>query len=289
MQQPTIPATMKAAVYEQYGAPSDVLHLQEQPVPTIQPHEVLIRIYASSVNPVDWKILSGVLCKAGLVDTKPTKENPAPVGFDASGVIVQVGKDVSSFQVGDEVFAIGTYHRDRSPVMSSGSLAEYFAVDHAHVAPKPKNLSHLEAASIPLVGLTSYQALFVHGKLQRGERILILGGSGGTGSVAIQLAHDAGAYVATTCSERNIDFVKSLGADQVVDYTKEDFAEILDESSFDMVYACANGDHEAWKGVRRILKDNGRFVSIVSRQFLPSADDSLDGKTIHRMGYRWIE
>lgn len=199
---------MKALMMKQYGDIDACLQLMTQPMPVVADHEVLIKVYAASINPIDNKVLRG--------DFKALKklQLPCGIGRDVSGVIEAVGADVDHFAVGDEVFSrVGEDY--------VGTLSEYVVVDAEQVANKSKRLSHSEAASIPLVGLTSYQALIDIAKLQAGEKVLIHAGSGGIGSMAIQLAKQQGAYVATTTSSANVSMVEQLGADLVIDYIKD--------------------------------------------------------------------
>jgi NADPH:quinone reductase-like Zn-dependent oxidoreductase len=173
------------------------------------------------------------------------------LGHDVAGAVVGIGRKVGRFKVGDEVYARPRDHR-------IGTFAEFIAVDEADVALKPKNLSMAEAASIPLVGLTAWQALVEVGRLQRGQKVFIHAGSGGVGTFAIQLAKHLGATVATTTSARNVDLVEKLGADVVIDYETQDFEKILSE--YDLVLA--SQDARALEKSLRVLKAGGRLISI---------------------------
>jgi alcohol dehydrogenase len=197
---------MKAVRIHRYGDAS-VLQIDDVPRPELRPDDVRIRVCASSVNPVDWKIRSG-----GQRNIIPLKF-PWILGLDVSGVVTEIGRSVKHFRVGDEVWSSPTHRRP-------GTYAEEVCIDESEVAKKPISISHDEAASLPLVALTAYQALAEVGHLGKGQTALIHAGAGGVGSVAIQFAKYLGARVITTCSERNAEFVKSLGADEVVDYTK---------------------------------------------------------------------
>ena len=203
---------MKAMVIDRYGKVP--MRLAEMPLPEIGEHEVLAEIHAASINPVDFKIRDGNLKL--LLKYKM----PLILGNDFSGVITKVGAKVTRFKVGDEI-----YGRPRES--SIGTFAEYISVHENDIALKPKNLNFEEAASIPLVGLTSYQALHDILQLQKGQKILIQAGAGGVGTFAIQLAKLMGATVATTASEAGTDLVKSLGADEIINYKTEKFEEIL--------------------------------------------------------------
>lgn len=205
--------TMKAIVHERYGMP-DVLELRDVDLPTITDEQVLLRVRASSVNPAEWYTVTGPyfarLFGAGLRSPKSTK-----VGADVAGVVEAVGKDVTEFSPGDEVF--GT---------SGGAWAEYAPAREVRLVRKPANISFEEAAAVPIAALTALQALRDNGRVQPGQKVLINGASGGVGTYAVQLAKALGADVTAVCSTRNVDLVRSLGADRVVDYTKEDFTQL---------------------------------------------------------------
>ena len=198
----------------EYGGP-EVFRADDVERPTPGPREVLVRIHAAAVNPVDWKLRSGG--QRNIVRYRL----PWILGLDASGVVEAVGADVARFSVGDEVWSTPTHRRP-------GCYAEYTCIDEREAGHKPARLSHVEAASLPLVGLTAYQCLVESARLARGERVLVHAGAGGVGSFAIQLAKHLGAHVVTTCSARNADLVRSLGADEVIDYTKGNFADACD-------------------------------------------------------------
>jgi len=197
---------MKAVRIPRYGDAS-VLQLDDVPPPQLRPRDVRIRVCATSVNPVDWKIRSG-----GQRNIIPLKL-PWILGLDVSGVVTEIGPKVKRFRVGDEVWSSPTHTRP-------GTYAEEVCIDESEVAKKPQSLTHDEAASLPLVALTAYQAVAEFGLLHAGQKALIHAGAGGVGSIAIQIAKYLGAHVITTCSGKNAEFVKSLGADEVVDYTK---------------------------------------------------------------------
>ncbi|HEU5139763.1 MAG TPA: NADP-dependent oxidoreductase [Bacillales bacterium] len=235
---------MKAVVIEQYGG-TDELKMTEMDQPALKDNDVLIEIAATSINPVDWKIREGYL------QEKIKYEFPLILGLDAAGVVKEIGNKVTSFQVGDEVFT-------RPDILRNGTYAEYVAVDERLVAGKPDNLSFEEAASIPLVGLTSWQCLIDKVCIKEGERVLIHAGAGGVGNFAIQLAKARGCWVATTCSSRNAEFLKDLGADQVINYEKEDFTDVL--SPVDTVFDTLGG--EIQEKSYEVLKKKGHLVSI---------------------------
>ncbi len=200
---------MKAVRLHGYGGP-EVLKLDEVEAPVPGPRDVLIRVCATSVNPVDWKIRSGG--QRNVVRYKL----PWILGLDVSGVVEAVGARVTRFKPGDAVWSSPTYKRP-------GTYAEKVCIDEREVALKPSTLSHDEAASLPLVALTAYQCVVEKGRVQKGQTVLIHAGAGGVGSFAIQLARHLGARVITTCSAKNADFVKGLGADLAVDYTSQKF------------------------------------------------------------------
>jgi NADPH:quinone reductase-like Zn-dependent oxidoreductase len=205
--------TMKAIVHERYGMP-DVLELRDVDVPAIADDQVLLRVHASSVNPAEWYGVTGPFFArafgGGL--RKPKSTN---VGADVAGVVESVGKDVTEFQPGDEVF--GT---------SGAAWAEYAPAREVRLVRKPANVSFDEAAAVPIAAITALQALRDKGGVQPGQRVLINGASGGVGTYAVQLAKVLGADVTAVCSTRNVDLARSLGADRVVDYSQEDFTRL---------------------------------------------------------------
>jgi len=237
---------MRAATIHAYGGP-EVLRIEDIAPPAVGRRDVLIDVHAASVNPVDVKLRSGV--QRAVVRYRL----PVVLGLDLSGVVVAVGTDVTRFAPGDEVFASPTHRRQ-------GTYAELVAVDEAELAHKPARLSHVEAASLPLVGETAWQCLITAAKLAPGERVFIQAGSGGVGTFAIQLAKHVGATVATTCSTRNVELVQRLGADIVVDYTCERYDDILHD--YDVVLDSLGG-RDAYRA-RRLLRRGGRLVSIAS-------------------------
>ncbi len=203
---------MKAAVLKRYGDNS-AIEVEDTPLPTISDTELLVQVRAASVNPLDVKTRQGqvkVLLKYRL---------PLVLGNDLAGVVTQVGSQVRRFKVGDEIYA----RLDKSRI---GAFAQFAAVRESDAALRPKNITFEEAASLPLVALTAWQALVEIGKLQAGEKVLIHAGSGGVGSVAIQLAHHLGAQVFTTVGQRNVEWVKRLGAHTPIDYRSERFEDV---------------------------------------------------------------
>jgi NADPH:quinone reductase-like Zn-dependent oxidoreductase len=233
---------MKAAVIREYGAPIEIADI---PQPALLADSVLIEVHAASVNPVDGIVQAGYLKEMMPISF------PFTMGFDISGVVVEVGTQVSKFKKGDEVFS-------RPNGMQAGTIAEYAVIKEEELAIKPANISHQGAASIPLVGLTAWQAMVIKGNLQKGQKILIHAGSGGVGTLAIQIAKHLGAEVATTTSAANIDMVKSLGADVVIDYKTQDFEEAL--SDYDLVFDMMGG--EIMEKSFKVLKKGGSLISI---------------------------
>ncbi|QIO55324.1 NADP-dependent oxidoreductase (plasmid) [Rhizobium leguminosarum bv. trifolii] len=235
---------MKAFLIDRYKK-GGALRLGQSPEPQLRENDVMVEIHAASVNPLDAKIRDGEF-KLIL-----PYRLPLVLGNDVAGVVVRVGANVRQFKPGDAVYA--RPGKDRI-----GTLAEYIAIDAADVALKPANLSMEEAASIPLVALTAWQALVERAKLQKGQRVLIHAGSGGVGTIAIQLAKHLGAHVATTVSTANIDLVKSLGADVVVDYKKDDFQTVL--KGYDVVLNSLG--KETLEKSLAVLKPGGKLISI---------------------------
>ncbi|CAM3774787.1 putative reticulon-4-interacting protein 1 [Pseudomonas reidholzensis] len=234
---------MKAFFIERYGKQNG--RIGEVPDPQVGAHDVLVRVHAASVNPLDSKIRTGafkLILPYGL---------PLILGNDLAGVVVRTGAAVRHFKAGDEVYA-------RPPEARIGTFAELIAVDEHALALKPANLGMTEAASMPLAALTAWQALVETAQLQKHQKVLIHAGSGGVGSLAIQLAKHLGAFVATTTSTANVEWVKGLGADVVIDYTQEDFTDAV--SDFDVVLNSLGADVLA-KSVK-VLKPGGQLISL---------------------------
>lgn len=237
---------MKAFIVKKYGK-KETLHFTDWTEPTISENDVLVQVHSAGVNSLDSLIRNGDFKL--FLPYKPPFVN----GHDVAGVVTKVGSKVTQFKVGDEVYSRVSDHR-------IGTFAEYIAIDEKDVALKPKNISMEEASSIPLIGLTAWQALVEVAKVKKGHKVFIQAGSGGVGTFAIQLAKHLGATVATTTSSANTDWVKSLGADIVIDYKTQDFESILKE--YDVVLH-SNRDPEILKKSQRILKPNGRLISLV--------------------------
>ena len=246
---------MKALQITKYGEFKDSLKFAEVDKPKISDSEILIEVKAVSLNPIDYKIVQGHLKEMLELDL------PAGIGYDVSGKIVEIGSKVKDFKVGDEVYS-------RVPQEYMGTLAEFVAVDSSVVAHKPENVSFEKAASLPLVGLTAIQALEKAG-LKEDDRILIHAGSGGVGSFAVQYAKSKGAIVYTTTSSTNLDWVKALGADRVIDYKNEDYKEVA--KNLDIVFDTLGDDYtfEAFE----IIKEGGKVTSIVGPPDVESAKE----------------
>jgi len=235
---------MKAYIIDRYDKSAD-LQLTEVAKPAVEDNEVLVEVHASALNPLDTKIKSGEF-KLIL----PYKF-PLILGHDAAGVVTQIGKNVKQFKVGDKVYSRpGDFH--------IGTFAQYIAINESQVALTPKNLTMEEAAAIPLVALTAWQALVEIGNVQKGQKVFIHAGSGGVGTIAIQLAKHLGATVATTASERNFDTLKKLGADLLIDYKKQDFETVLKD--YDLVLN--SQDTDTLKKSLNVLKAGGKLISI---------------------------
>jgi NADPH:quinone reductase-like Zn-dependent oxidoreductase len=235
---------MKAFIVKRYGK-KEKLHLTEIAEPVVKDNDVLVQVHSAGVNLLDSKIRNG---EFKLILSYKT---PFTLGHDVAGVVTKVGSKVSKFKVGDEVYARPADHR-------IGTFAEFISINEEDVAIKPKKLTMEEAASIPLVGLTAWQALIGKANLQKGQKVFIQAGSGGVGTFAIQLAKYLGATVATTTSAANFDLVKGLGADIVIDYRKEDFETILKD--YDVVLN--SQDTKTLEKSLRILKPGGKLISI---------------------------
>lgn len=240
---------MKAIVNETYGSP-DVLQLKKVPMPTPKHGEVLVKIIAAAANAADWHLLRPdpflVRLEMGLF-----KPNKTILGGDIAGVVEAVGAGVTMFKSGDAVYG------DLSGC-GMGGYAEYASVPERYLAMKPTNLSFEQAAAIPMAGITALQGLRDAGKVQAGQKVLINGASGGVGTFAVQIAKALGAEVTAVCSTGKVEMVRSLGADYVIDYKKEDFT--LGSEKYDLIVA-ANGYHTLWQ-YRRVLRPHGIYVMI---------------------------
>jgi NADPH:quinone reductase-like Zn-dependent oxidoreductase len=239
---------MRAIVHAAYGtAPEDVLHLEEVAKPTIDVAQVLVRVHATSVDRGTWHIMAGLpypIRVAGFGLRKPKYLNP---GRSLAGTVEAVGKDVTGFEPGGEVFGI-----------CAGSFAEYASVRPDKLAPKPSNLSFEEAAAVPISGLAALQAVRDHGAVDPGQMVLIVGASGGVGTFAVQIAKAFGAQVTGVCSTAKMDLVRALGADHVIDYSSEDFAD--GEHHYDVILDI--GGNRRLSDLRRALTPTGRLVIV---------------------------
>ncbi len=246
---------MKAYTISRYSK-EDKLQLTDVPRPVAKENEVLIEVHSASINQLDLKL------KSGEFKMLLPYKFPLILGHDVAGVVVGVGAKVSRFKVGDEVFA-------RPADFRIGTFAEFIAVSENDVAPKPKNISMEQAASIPLVSLTVWQAFVEKAKLKKGQKVFIQAGSGGVGTIAIQLAKHLGATVATTTSAANFELVKSLGADVVINYKTQDFVTILKD--YDLVLN--SQDEKTLEKSLRILKPGGKVISISGPPDVPFAKE----------------
>lgn len=237
---------MKAIVRETYGPP-DVLHDEDVPRPTVRDGDVLVKVRAASVNAGDWHLLRGTPLPFRLVAGLRTPRFTI-IGNDIAGCVEAVGRDVTAFRPGDHVF--GELSR-----CGFGAYAEFAVAPETALALKPANLSFEEAAALPTAGFTALQGLR-KGRIQRAQRVLINGASGGVGTFAVQIARSFGAEVTAVCSTRHVDALRSIGADHVLDYTKDDFATL--GPRFDVILA-ANGDRSIWD-YKRALSANGTYV-----------------------------
>lgn len=241
---------MKAAQITEYGDQNAMSISEEAQKPVPKDNEVLVEVYASGVNPFDWKV------RAGYMKNFIPLELPATLGGDVVGVVAEVGNSVKGFEVGQEVLGLA------NAAGGHGSFAEFTSVKAEQLIAKPDSLNPIEAAALPLAGISAYQALVDHIQLKSGQTILIHGGAGGIGSFAIQIAKHLGARVATTASSNDLDYVKRLGADDVIDYTNDDFVKRVHD--VDAVYDTVGGDTNIKS--YQVLKDGGTLVSMVEAE-----------------------
>jgi NADPH:quinone reductase-like Zn-dependent oxidoreductase len=237
---------IKAVIIEAYGG-KEQLKEDDVQKPSAEENQVIVKLFATSINPIDWKLREGYL------KTMLPFEFPIILGWDAAGIIDEVGANVKDFKVGDRVFA-------RPETTNKGTYAEYTAIDTKLLAKIPENISFEEAACVPLAGLTAWQCLFDFGEVKQNDKVLIHAGAGGVGTFAIQFAKNAGAYVATTAGTHNVEFLKSLGADEVIDYKTQDFETILHD--YDFVLDSLGGINQ--EKSFSILKEGGKLASIVA-------------------------
>jgi NADPH:quinone reductase-like Zn-dependent oxidoreductase len=237
---------MKAIIYCDYGSP-DVLKLEEIAKPVPNDDQVLIKVRAAAANPLDWHEVRGTPYAMRLMGTGLRKPKDLRVGVDLAGVVEAVGKNVTGLKPGDEVFGTG-----------GGAFAEYTRAREARLALKPANLTFEQAAGVPVAAITALQGLRDKGKIQPGQKVLINGASGGVGTFAVQIAKSFGAEVTGVCSTRNVDMVRSLGADHVIDYTKEDFTK--GGPRYDLILD--NVGNQPLSGFKRALKPKGICVLV---------------------------
>ena len=236
---------MKAAVFHEYEGPVEIAEVAK---PELQDSSVLVEVYAASLNPID------NILRAGFLRQMLELTFPHVKGYDVSGRVVEIGKNVKNVKIGDEVFA-------RPNQMDAGSIAEFARIQGDELAIKPSNLTHVQAASVPLAGLTAWQALVTKGEIKEGNKVLIHAGSGGVGTLAIQIAKHFGAFVVTTTSGKNVGLVSELGADLIIDYTIQNFEDEL--SDCDLVIDTIGGETLARSF--KVLKKGGKMVSIKSQ------------------------
>jgi len=249
---------MKSVTYKKYGS-AEVLEISEVEVPAITENQVLVKVQAVSINPADWHFMRGtpylIRLQSGVLKPKVGK-----FGLDMAGVVESVGANVSEFKVGDEVYG-----------ESAGALSDFAVFGRNSLALKPTNLSYEEAAAVPMAGFTAIQALRDKAGVKAGQRVLIVGASGGVGTFAVQIAKAFGANVTGVCSTGNVEMVKSIGADRVIDYTKEDFFSGVDK--YDVIVQTAG--NYTLKQLRAALETNGTLVQ---------AGDSSGVKAVFGMG-----
>ena len=235
---------MRAIVRDEYGSP-DVLRMSEVDKPLMGDDDVLVRVHAASVNPYDWYMMTGkpylVRTQAGL--RRPKQRIP---GVDVAGVVDAVGKDVTGLEIGDEVFGTGR-----------GAYAEFVVASGDRIVPKPENVTFVQAAAVPMAAITALQSLRDKGQIRTGHKVLVNGASGGVGSFAVQIANSFGAEVTGVCSTRNVDMVRSLGADHIVDYTDQDFTR--SDQQYDLILDIV-GNHSL-RRYRKALTPEGTYVS----------------------------
>jgi NADPH:quinone reductase-like Zn-dependent oxidoreductase len=237
--------TMKAIRIHTYGGP-EVLHYEDAPRPEPQAGEVLVRVHAAGVNPIDWKVREGEM-----KDFWPHKF-PLILGWDLSGVVEELGSGASRFKIGDEVYSLPDPTRN-------GAYADYIVVREPELALKPNSLHHIRAAAVPLAALTAWQSLFDTAQLQPGQRVLIHAGSGGVGHFAVQLAKWKGAYVFATASTKNQDLLRKLGVDEPIDYTQQRFEDIARKIDIVLDTLGDETQERSWS----VLKKGGVLVSLV--------------------------
>ncbi len=259
--------TMKASIITEYGEGVN-LQMSTLPKPNITENEVLIEVVAAGVNPVDFHV------RNGMIKDMEVHTLPLVLGWDAAGIVSKIGENVKDLKVGDEVFVF-------APIFGQGAYAQYISVDANLVALKPKTLNFVQSAAIPLAAVTAYQGLFRDGALQKGQKVLIHNASGGVGGFAVQLAKNAGAYVIAIASSSKEEYVKSLGADEFIDYTSTNFEEVL--SDLDLVFVARGGADILEKSLA-VLKSGGQMVST-----LDELDVELKEKSNINFTRMWVQ
>jgi len=258
---------MKASIITEYGEAVN-LQISTLPKPNISSEEVLIEVVAAGVNPVDFHIRNGMIKDMGVHTL------PLVLGWDVAGIVSQIGANVTDLKVGDEVFVF-------APIDRQGAYAQYISVDAKLVALKPKTLNFVQSAAVPLAAVTAYQGLLRDGSLQKGQKVLIHNASGGVGGFAVQIAKNAGAYVIATASTHKEEYVKSLGADEFIDYTSTNFEEVL--SDIDLVFVARGGTDILEKSLD-VIKSGGQMVST-----LDELDEGLKEKSDINFTRMWVQ
>lgn len=256
---------MKAVIINEFGG-TDVLKIQEIEIPVPAADEILVKVYASGVNPVD-----GVVREGGNDVLRPHLKLPLTLGWDASGIVEEIGSDVTYFKKGDEVYGVPNFP-------GNGSYAEYVAAKASQFALKPKSISFNEASAVPLTGLVAANSIFELGKLQAGQHIFIQGASGSVGSFAVQFAKVKGTYVIGSASTGNQEFLKQIGTDEVIDYTKQHFEDLLHDIDVVFEASTVRDNNERLKSIS-VLKNGGIFVSAnVDFPFNEAVKEALEKK-----------
>jgi NADPH:quinone reductase-like Zn-dependent oxidoreductase len=237
---------MKAIVYYKYGSP-DVLQLADIDKPVVNDNDILVKVHAASVNPYDWHFMRGTPYILRLMGAGLLKPKAARLGVDMAGVVEEVGSDITQFQAGDEVFGAG-----------NGAFAEYVCTSEKALALKPANVTFEQAAAVPIAAITSLQGLRDKGQIRPGQKVLINGAAGGVGTIAVQIAKSFGAEVTGVCSTKSVDIVRSIGADQVVDYTREDFTQ--SGQRYDLIFDTVG--NRSLSDYRRVLGPKGTLVMV---------------------------
>ena len=260
---------MKAIVHTQYGPP-DVLQFKEMEKPAPRDGEIIVKIHAASANPLDWHLMRGAPFPARLGGGLRKPKDPR-LGVDLAGRVEAIGNNVTQFQPGDEVFGTAT-----------GAFAEYVCAAENELALKPANLSFEEAAAVPVAAITALQGLRDTGQIQSGQKVLVNGASGGVGTFAVQIARSFGAEVTGVCSTRNLEMVRSIGADHVIDYTKEDFTR--NGQRYDLIYDAVG--NRSISDYKRALNPNGTCVIAGFQNLLRLFEHMVLGPLSSKIGHK---